>query len=44
MKPSENESLSKKLKGYHMVIKHPDKIFFTLYSNKTMNESEEIKL
>jgi secreted Zn-dependent insulinase-like peptidase len=40
--PSESEKLSKKLKGYHMVIKNPNRIFFTLYSNKTMNESEEI--
>ena len=40
--PSESDSLSKKLKGYHMVIKNPNRIFFTLYSNKTMNESKEI--
>ena len=40
--PSESEKLSKILKGYHMVIKNPNRIFFTLYSNKTMNESEEI--
>ena len=25
-----------------MVIKNPNRIFFTLYSNKTMNESKEI--
>ena len=42
LKPSESEKLSKILKGYHMVIKNPGNIFFTLYSNKTMNESEEI--
>ena len=39
---SDSENLSKKLKGYHMVIKNPSKIFFTLYSDKTMKESEEI--
>ena len=42
LKPSESVSLSQKLKGYHMLIKSPDKIFFTLYSNKTLNEEEEI--
>ena len=42
LKPSESELLSKKLKGYHNIIKSPDKIFFTLYSNKTLNEEEEI--
>ena len=42
LKPSESELLSKKLKGYHMVVKSPDKIFFTLYSNKTLDEEREI--
>ena len=42
LNPSDSENLSKKLKGYHMVIKNPSKIFFTLYSDKTMKESEEI--
>ena len=40
--PSESEKLSKILKGYHMVIKNPNNIFFVLYSNKTIKESEEI--
>ena len=42
LNPSDSEKLSKILKGYHMVIKNPNQIFFTLYSNKTMSESEEI--
>ena len=41
LNPSESDKLSKILKGYHMVIKNPSNIFFTLYSNKTINESEE---
>ena len=40
--PSESEKLSKILKGYHMLIKNPNNIFFVLYSNKTIKESEEI--
>ena len=42
LKPSESELLSKKLKGYHMVIKNPKNLFFTLYSNKTIKESENL--
>ena len=42
LKPDESELLSKKLKGYHMVIKNPNNIFFTLYSNKTIEESEQL--
>ena len=42
LRPEESESLSKKLKGYHMRIKSPDKIFFTLYSNMTLKEEEEL--
>ena len=42
LKPNESDSLSKILKGYHNIIKSPDKIFFTLYSNKTLIEEEEI--
>ena len=34
LKLSESEKLSKILKGYHMLIKNPGNIFFTLYSNK----------
>ena len=41
LKPNESEILSKKLKGYHMVVKNPKNIFFTLYSNKSIKESEE---
>ena len=40
--PSKSEQFSKKLKGYHMVTKNPKDIFFVLYSNKTIKESEEI--
>ena len=42
LKPEESEFLSRKLKGYHMRIKSPDKIFFTLYSNMTIKEEEEL--
>ena len=42
LKKSESELLSKKLKGYHMVVKNPNNLFFILYSNKTLNESEEL--
>ena len=42
LKPNESDSLSKKLKGYHMIVKNPNEIFFTLYSNRTINESEEM--
>ena len=41
LRPNESESLSKKLKGYHMLIKRPDNIFFTLYSNTTMDKLEK---
>ena len=44
LKVTESESLSKKLKGYHNVIKNPNNIFFVIYSNKTMNESKEYAL
>ena len=41
LKPNESPILSKKLKGYHMTIKNPENIFFTLYSNKTMKDLEK---
>ena len=41
LNPFESDSLSKKLKGYHKIIRNPSNIFFILYSYKTMNESEE---
>ena len=41
LKPDESEKLAKKLKGYHMRIKNPKNIFFTLYSNQTINDSEK---
>ena len=44
LRVNETESLSKKLKGYHNVIKNPNNLFFVLYSNKTMNESREYAL
>jgi secreted Zn-dependent insulinase-like peptidase len=44
LKVNETESLSKILKGYHMIIKNPNNLFFVLYSNKTMNESKEYAL
>ena len=44
LKVNESESLSKKLKGYHMVIKNPSNLFFVFYSNKTMDESKEYAL
>ena len=36
LRPNESEILSKKLKGYHMVVNRPEKIFFILYSNETI--------
>ena len=36
LKPSEADKLSKILKGYHMVVNRPEKIFFILYSNETL--------
>ena len=36
LKPSEADKLSKILKGYHMVVNRPEKVFFVLYSNETM--------
>ena len=38
---NESEILSKKLKGYHMEVKRPDNIFFSLYSNTDMSILEE---
>ena len=40
LKPNESEILSKKLRGYHMEVKKPENIFFTLYSNSTMETLE----
>ena len=42
LKKNESQLLSKKLKGYHMLIKNPNNLFFVLYSNKSLNESEEL--
>ena len=42
LKKNESQLLSKKLKGYHMLIKNPNNLFFILYSNKSLNESEEL--
>ena len=39
--PNNSMELSKKLKQYHMLINRPENIFFTFYSNLSMNESEE---
>ena len=38
--PNDSENLAKKLRGYHMEIKKPENIFFTLYSNETMETLE----
>ena len=42
LKKNESQILSKKLKGHHMFIKNPNNLFFILYSNKSLNESEEL--
>ena len=42
LRPNESQILAKKLKGYHMEVKNPKNIFFTLYSNLTMKKMEEI--
>ena len=36
LKPEESEILAKKLRGYHMEIKKPENIFFSLYSSTKM--------
>ena len=40
LKPNENKELSKKLKGYHMLVNRPENFFFVFYSNLSMTESE----
>ena len=40
LKPSKSIELSKKLKGYHKLIKNPKNIFFSLYSNETIETLE----
>ena len=40
LNPDESEILAKKLRGYHMEIKKPENIFFSLYSNATMETLE----
>ena len=41
LNPNNSENLAKKLRGYHMEIKKPENIFFTLYSNETMETLEK---
>ena len=41
LNPEESEILAKKLRGYHMEIKKPENIFFSLYSNTTMKNLEK---
>ena len=41
LKPNESIALSKKLKGYHMVVNRPEKMFFVLYSNLTIKTMED---
>ena len=41
LRPNESSSLSKKLKGFHMVVNRPENIFFVLYSNMSINVTEE---
>ena len=36
LKPIKSLSLSKKLKGYHMVVNRPENLFFILYSKKKL--------
>ena len=40
LNPDESEILAKKLRGYHMEVNKPENIFFSLYSNATMNTLE----
>ena len=40
LKPDENYILAKKLRGYHMEVKKPENIFFSLYSNASMDTLE----
>ena len=41
LKPYESNYLSKKLKGYHMVVNRPENIFFVLYSNLSIKTLED---
>lgn len=41
LNPDESEILAKRLRGYHMEIKKPENIFFSLYSNTTMKKMED---
>ena len=41
LNPDESESISKKLKQYHMIVNRPEKIFFSFYSNLTIKQSED---
>ena len=40
LNPDDYESLAKKLRGYHSLIKKPDNIFFSLFSNESMKTLE----
>jgi len=40
LNPNDCENLAKKLKGYHSLIKKPDNIFFSLFSNETIETLE----
>ena len=41
LNPAESESISKKLKQYHMIINRPENIFFVFYSNLSLKNSEK---
>ena len=41
LRPNESIALSKKLKGFHMVVNRPENIFFVIYSNMSINVSEK---
>ena len=41
LRPNESLALSKKLKGFHMVVNKPENIFFVIYSNMSINTAEE---
>ena len=41
LRPNESESISKKLKQYHMIVNRPEKIFFVFYSNLSLKKSKK---
>jgi secreted Zn-dependent insulinase-like peptidase len=41
LNPEKNEEITNKLRGYHSLIKRSENIFFTLFSNETIDKLEK---